>query len=85
MLFDGKSAEEIIKSIEEKMAKRQEYKKVEQTTEIAPVQVKADSEIKADNNELNKADIPQTNAENESVKASENEQATKEQDSVKED
>ena len=85
MLFDGKSAEEIIKSIEEKMAKREEYKKVEQPTEITSVQVKADGENKADNNELNKADIRQTKAENEGITALESEQKATEQDSVKEE
>ncbi len=85
MLFDGKSAEEIIKSIEEKMAKREEYKKVEQPTEITSVQVKADGENKADNNELNKADIRQTKAENEGITSLESEQKATEQDSVKEE
>lgn len=37
MLFDGKSAEDIIKSIDEKMAKREEYKKTAPTEESSEI------------------------------------------------
>ncbi len=37
MLFDGKSAEDIIKSIDEKMAKREEYKKTAPTEEVSEI------------------------------------------------
>lgn len=37
MLFDGKSAEDIIKSIDEKMAKREEYKKTAPTEEASEI------------------------------------------------
>ncbi len=37
MLFDGKSAEDIIKSIDEKMAKREEYKKTAPTDEVSEI------------------------------------------------
>ena len=37
MLFDGKSAEDIIKSIDEKMAKREEYKKTTPTEESSKI------------------------------------------------
>ena len=37
MLFDGKSAEDIIKSIDEKLAKREEYKKTAPTEEVSEI------------------------------------------------
>ncbi len=37
MLFDGKSAEDIIKSIDEKMAKREEYKKTAPSEEVSEI------------------------------------------------
>ena len=36
MLFDGKSAEEIIKRIDERNAKKEEYKKIDQPQVVVP-------------------------------------------------
>lgn len=61
MLFDGKSAEEIIKTIDEKIAKRDEYKKIEQSviTSVAQPQAQSneDSE-KSDINENSNKELP---------------------------
>lgn len=59
MLFDGKSAEEIIKSIDEKIAKREEYKKIEQPviTSVAQPQDNT-NDVKVDNVENPTSNLP---------------------------
>ncbi len=61
MLFDGKSAEEIIKTIDEKIAKRDEYKKIEQSviTSVAQPQTPSNEEsAKSNINENSNKELP---------------------------
>lgn len=57
MLFDGKSAEEIIKTIEEKAAKKEEYKKLEQIQVTTPL-VQAESKTESSEITENNTEIP---------------------------
>ncbi|MDE6967268.1 MAG: AAA family ATPase, partial [Clostridia bacterium] len=57
MLFDGKSAEEIIKTIEEKAAKKEEYKKLEQIQVTTPL-VQAESKVESSEITENNTEIP---------------------------
>lgn len=62
MLFDGKSAEEVVKNIEEKAAKKEEYKKIEQPQIVLSPQVGASKATPFD--ELTSTKNQNANAEN---------------------